>query len=243
MDITRAMPKYKEFKIEWQSGVFDLQIKEKLEITLDEVSFTRTYNNSLAPEGFSNDVKWSYKIMDSLYESKVEELCDSYLNCKDKIIRVYGCDLTIFTITVTLYNDDVIKEDYPSNLKENGFIDLIDILIQFIPQVASKPYFICDEDEDEDNEDDLPFDNKTKYFKDVDSKSTIVRKRPHMVELEYISKEKPFWIKTVKDHSYEREYYFGEGNTCLFDISFDDVVKKFKEYGIALKLLYDEEDE
>ena len=32
MDTTRAMPKYKEFKIEWQSGVFDLQIKEKLEI-------------------------------------------------------------------------------------------------------------------------------------------------------------------------------------------------------------------
>lgn len=148
MDLIRIMPKYKKFKIEWQSGVFDLQIKEKLEITLDEVSFTRTYNNSLASEGFSNDVKWSYKIMDSSYESKVEELCDSYLNFKDKIIRVYGCDLSIFTITVTLYNDDVIKEDYPSNLKDNGFIELINILLQFIPQVASKPYLICEEDEE-----------------------------------------------------------------------------------------------
>lgn len=55
-----------------------------------------------------------------------------------------------------------------------------------------------------------------------------------MFELEYISKERPYWLKTVKDHSYEREYYFGEGNTCLFNIS-------FKEYGIPLRLLDDED--
>lgn len=159
MDLTRSMPKYKEFKIEWESGAFELRIKEKLKITMDKVSFTRTYNNNLAPEGFSNDIKWSYKIIDPNYEEKFEELCDNYLKCKEKILRVDDCDLSIFTVSVTLYNDEVIKEDYMYDLKMNGFIELIDILIQFIPQVASKPYFICHEDEDEDEEvyEDLPF--------------------------------------------------------------------------------------
>lgn len=80
-------------------------------------------------------------------------------------------------------------------------------------------------------------DKETEFFIDIDRKKTIVRKRKNLFELEVISKENPQWIKTTKDSSYEREYYFGGGNACLFNISFNVVLNKFKEWEIPLKLL------
>ena len=65
MDTTRAMPKYKEFKIEWQSGVFDLQIKEKLEITLDEVFINLLMKLSFLYDIIKNNVEKRF-----LYESR-----------------------------------------------------------------------------------------------------------------------------------------------------------------------------
>lgn len=77
-----------------------------------------------------------------------------------------------------------------------------------------------------------------KYFRDVDT-NKIVRKLDGQLELEYISKESPRWTKTYKDHSYEREYYFGQGNTCLFDISLEEVIKQFEEWELPITLLDD----
>ena len=39
--------------------------------------------------------------------------------------------------------------------------------------------------------------NETKYFENVDVADTIVRKRPDIFELEYISKKNPVWKKTI----------------------------------------------
>ncbi len=57
-----------------------------------------------------------------------------------------------------------------------------------------------------------------KYFRDVD-KGNIVRKPEEGMYLEYISKDNPEWTRTKPNSSYEREYWLGEGNTCLFDLS------------------------
>ena len=62
-----------------------------------------------------------------------------------------------------------------------------------------------------------------KYYRDVD-RGRIVRKPEEGMHLEYIFKGATDWIKTTYNHSYEREYWFGEGNTCLFDISEEDAM-------------------
>lgn len=63
-----------------------------------------------------------------------------------------------------------------------------------------------------------------KYFRDVD-KGRIVRVPEEGMHLEYIFKGASDWILTEYDHPYEREYWLGEGNTCLFDISEEDALK------------------
>ena len=62
-----------------------------------------------------------------------------------------------------------------------------------------------------------------KYYRDVDT-GRIVRKLEDSIHLEYIFKGSTDWIKTKYNDSYEREYWFGEGNTCLFDISEEDAM-------------------
>lgn len=37
--------------------------------------------------------------------------------------------------------------------------------------------------------------------------------------LEYTYDDFSEWTRTEPDSSYEREYWFGEGDTCLFDIT------------------------
>lgn len=72
---------------------------------------------------------------------------------------------------------------------------------------------------------------KTIYFKDVNS-DRIVRKRENEFALEFIFQNADGWAMTEKDHSYEREYYFGEGNTCLFDISEEEAYNTVKQWGL-----------
>lgn len=58
------------------------------------------------------------------------------------------------------------------------------------------------------------------YFEDVNQKgNVIVKKELGTFYLEYISKINPVWKATAPNSSYEREYYLGQGNTCLFDIT------------------------
>lgn len=71
------------------------------------------------------------------------------------------------------------------------------------------------------------------YFEDVDSRDTIVRKRAGVFELEYISKKNPVWTKAEPNSSYEREFYLGEGNCCLFGISCEEAERRMKEWGKA----------
>lgn len=75
---------------------------------------------------------------------------------------------------------------------------------------------------------------ETVYFENVDITDTIVRKRPELFELEYISKSNPVWRKTLPNSSYEREYYFGEGNGCLFDITYEEAKRRLAEWGVEI---------
>lgn len=76
---------------------------------------------------------------------------------------------------------------------------------------------------------------ETEYFKNVDIPDTIVRKQPDMFELEVISKRNPVWTKTQPNSSYEREYYFGQGNNCLFPITYEEAKKRLSEWGIEMR--------
>lgn len=62
-----------------------------------------------------------------------------------------------------------------------------------------------------------------KYFRDVDN-GNIVRKPDEGMYLEYTFKGAKGWLKTEPDSSYEREYWLGEGNTCLFDLDEDEAL-------------------
>lgn len=74
----------------------------------------------------------------------------------------------------------------------------------------------------------------TVYFENVDVADIIVRKRPDLFELEYISKKNPVWKKTLPNSSYEREFYFGEGNGCLFDITYEEAKRRLAEWGVEI---------
>lgn len=76
---------------------------------------------------------------------------------------------------------------------------------------------------------------ETVYFENVDIPDTIVRKQPDMFELEVISKRNPVWTKTQPNSSYEREYYFGQGNCCLFAITYEEAKKRLSEWGIEMR--------
>jgi len=69
-----------------------------------------------------------------------------------------------------------------------------------------------------------------RYFRDVDT-GNIVRKKEEKFELEYIQKNILKWRETLADSSYEREFYFGEGNTCLFDITYEEAQKILSSWG------------
>ena len=56
------------------------------------------------------------------------------------------------------------------------------------------------------------------YFRDVNT-GFIVRKPDEGMHLECTYDDFSEWTQTEPDSSYEREYWFGEGNMCLFDIT------------------------
>lgn len=69
-----------------------------------------------------------------------------------------------------------------------------------------------------------------KYYRDVDT-GNIVRQSDNKFALEYIQKGILKWIETEADCSYEREIYLGEGNTCLFDITYEEALKILSSWG------------
>lgn len=69
-----------------------------------------------------------------------------------------------------------------------------------------------------------------KYFRDVD-KNNIVRKPDEGMLLEYTFKGAKGWLKTEPDSSYEREYWLGEGNTCLFDLDESEALAEILSWG------------
>lgn len=73
----------------------------------------------------------------------------------------------------------------------------------------------------------------TSYFENVDNPDIIIRKQADMFELEYICPKNPVWTKTQPNSSYEREYYLGEGNCCLFSITYEEVRKRLAKWGIT----------
>lgn len=69
-----------------------------------------------------------------------------------------------------------------------------------------------------------------KYYRDVDT-GNIVRQSENKFALDYIQKGVLKWRETEPDDSYEREIYLGEGNTCLFDITHEEVQKILNSWG------------
>lgn len=61
------------------------------------------------------------------------------------------------------------------------------------------------------------------YFRDVNT-GFIVRKPDEGMHLEYTYDDLSNWTQTEPDSSYEREYWFGEGNSCLFDITEEEAI-------------------
>ena len=75
---------------------------------------------------------------------------------------------------------------------------------------------------------------KTIYFEDADHPDTIVRKRVNAHALEYISKQNPSWKQAAPNSSYEREFYLGEGNCCLFSITYDEAKERLAQGGVKI---------
>lgn len=73
--------------------------------------------------------------------------------------------------------------------------------------------------------------DNTRYFIDLDTPNTLVRKRADMFELEFLSARHPVWTVTQKDSAYEREYYLGEGNNCLIPITREEAAEKLAVWG------------
>ncbi|MBQ9976277.1 MAG: hypothetical protein IJP16_07175 [Clostridia bacterium] len=61
------------------------------------------------------------------------------------------------------------------------------------------------------------------YFRDANT-GFIVRKPDEGMHLEYTYDDFSNWIQTEPDSSYEREYWLGEGNSCLFDITEEEAI-------------------
>lgn len=61
------------------------------------------------------------------------------------------------------------------------------------------------------------------YFRDVNT-GFIVRKPDEGMHLEYTYDDFSNWTQTEPDSLYEREYWLGEGNSCLFDITEEEAV-------------------
>lgn len=61
------------------------------------------------------------------------------------------------------------------------------------------------------------------YFRDINT-GFIVRKPDEGMHLEYTYDDFSNWTQTEPDSSYEREYWFGEGNSCLFDITEEEAI-------------------
>lgn len=61
------------------------------------------------------------------------------------------------------------------------------------------------------------------YFRDVNT-SFIVRKPDEGMHLEYTYDDLSNWTQTEPDSLYEREYWFGEGDSCLFDITEEEAI-------------------
>lgn len=247
MEKIRCAPKYSKFVIKWFDGSFGcVHSKEKFIVSINGVSFERKTEGLIIPESLEDNcesVKWNFKINDFDFEEKFEKLCDCFIKTMDKGNRFSGCDVDLFSIELTLYDGTKIKREYMGNLEANELYGLAKEIRKFIPEVAPTPYFLCFVDDEEEELDNLPFfkvDKETEFFFDVDKKDTIVRKRKNKFGLEVISKDRPYWRKTESNNPYEREYYLGQGNTCLFDIKLDEVLKKFTEWNIPLSVLEEE---
>lgn len=75
---------------------------------------------------------------------------------------------------------------------------------------------------------------RTIYFEDADHPDRIIRKRPRVYELEYISNQDSAWKKAAPNSSYEREYYLGEGNCSLFSITYEEAKRRLADWGVKI---------
>lgn len=73
-----------------------------------------------------------------------------------------------------------------------------------------------------------------KYFRNY--KGYIVRKPEEDIYLEYTFEGAKEWLRTESGSSFERECWLGEGNTCLFEISEEEVLATVSSWNIGLSV-------
>lgn len=71
------------------------------------------------------------------------------------------------------------------------------------------------------------------YYENVDLPDTIVRHTiPHPIEV--ISARNPVWRESMPNSSYERELFLGQGNCCLFEITYEEAKKRLAAWGVDI---------
>ncbi len=69
------------------------------------------------------------------------------------------------------------------------------------------------------------------FFKDVSSKSIVLVKwNNEKTQLERLHESSPEWRYVGSNSSYEREFYLGQGNNCLDEISEDEFISILREW-------------
>ena len=140
---------YKKLVIKWcEGGLSFAHLNEKFIIDLNGISYKKWNESSLDEKelealGFDlKKVTWKINIKDSNYIFRFNELCSIFMNTKDNVIRVGGCDVAIFDIELTLTSGEKIKEEFMCDLLTNGLDEFVIALEEFIPNIVDKPLFI-----------------------------------------------------------------------------------------------------
>ena len=145
MEEMRSVPLFDWFKIIWEDGYNSpVRTKETFIITNNSVSFIRTSVNELEINDPFSDIKckWHFKTNDLDFEARLNAVCLNFLNHYDSRKNVERDGSSIFTIEARKHNDKLIKRQYKDTLEDNDLEVLLELVEEFIPKHAFKPFFI-----------------------------------------------------------------------------------------------------
>ena len=133
---------YKKLIIKWNEGGLSYKhYTEKMVITPSQIAFERKVDCHLEIEEDFETIKWSIKIKDNEFIHYFNELCSTFFH-SDEGLKVYGCDMDMFSIELVMDDKGKIKENYQGDLCENGLNELSKMIKNIIPKSFSRPYFL-----------------------------------------------------------------------------------------------------